>query len=93
MKNWYIKLLEDNQKTKKRIKIEFIPLLNSIKLTGQYKFNEEWYDFTTQQIPSDFTPENLNNIIIQINNEMNLKIDKYNDLNEAFKLIETIEIK
>lgn len=93
MKTWYIKILDENSKIKKRIEIKYIPLLDAIKLTGQYCVNTIWEEMTTQQITADFTPEKLNEAIVSIDNDINAKIQRYDDLNKAFKLIEEIEIK
>ena len=93
MKTWYIKILDENPKNKKRIEINYIPILDVIKLTGQFYVNTIWEEFTTQQITANFTPEKLNEAIISINDDIDAKIQRYKELNEAFKLIEEIEIK
>lgn len=93
MKTWYIKILDENSKNKKRIEIKYIPLLDVIKLTGQYCVNGIWEEMITQQITADFTPEKLNEVIVSISDDIDAKMQRYDDLNMAFKLIEEIEIK
>jgi len=87
---WKIKIT--NRKNQ-RILIEYLPLDNSVKFTGQYKLESslEWHDFV-EIINFDFHQENFMSVIESICDSLDRKIKELYNLNGFFKSKLEIEI-
>lgn len=85
---WIIKI---NDGKSIRILIEYRPLTNDLKFSGEFKIKSEWIVFSEKTCTPDITK--FDGIITDIYYDIIDKIDNYNMLNNGFSKMSNISIE
>ena len=89
---WIVKI---EGKPELQIKVTYYPLNNLLMFMGQYhkpKTNK-WVDFYFETDSSDIDLDRIKELLFNVYNKLNKKIEHYNNLTEGFEHIKLIEIK
>jgi len=77
-----------------RIKVGFLPFAESIEFIGQHKIKTgEWIDFCHEMESMDITVEKIQEVLLKTHDELQKRVDGYENIAEGFKFIKVIEIK
>jgi len=85
--------IEDKPNTK--IIVTYLPLEDLIVFTGEFKLkNSRWIEFTKESVSSiDINLAGIQSLFSKTSTKLIERIDKYNDLNSTFNVLDTIKIE
>jgi len=81
-------------KPNQRIVVNFNPLEEQLIFNGEYKpKNREWIVFSTEKYSMKLDLEKIQELLFITYENLKIRLEQYEILNEGFKLINLIEIK
>lgn len=86
---WIIKI---EGKENQRILVLFKAINRKLEFWGQCKIKNSWENFSFESTKLQTTLEIIQEKLLSVAEQLNLRIIEYNDLAKSFALIKTIEI-
>jgi hypothetical protein len=85
--------IEDKPNTK--IIVTYLPLEDLLVFTGEFKLkNGRWFEFTKESVSSiDINLAGIQSLFSKSSTKLIERVDKYNDLNSTFNVLDTIKIE
>jgi len=90
---WFIKIIGEDYKSQ-RIRIEYLPHEESVLITGEYKFNSDWIDFSnTMMTAKEPSIEEIREKIEETVIDMQKKIAQHQNLDKGFSVWKEVEYR
>lgn len=86
---WIVKI---TNKPNQRIKIKLKPTSDIIEIYGEYKHKNIWHVFQYIEYNVKLSIDEFQDIIFEVYEKMNERIEILNDLTKTFELIKEIDI-
>ena len=86
---WIVNIENDR---KKRISVVFNPMDETISFFGQYKEFTEWVNFSEKHLQMDADLASIQIVLLEVYDLMQKRFEAYQNLEDGFKVIKTIEI-
>jgi len=85
-------IIDIENKPDQRILVLFNALEQKLEYYGQYKIKNQWIDFSVDDSDIFTTLDIIQEKLLSISKNMELRVKKYEDLQKSFAHIKTIEI-